>query len=92
MAMHLRQRGHAVGEIRGFAKGAPSGLDVYVTGPAGGLTDIVEAFGEIDTTLLLAALVIVVESAATLGISSLRSARMPGRTRRKGAPPSTADS
>ncbi|MCC9177479.1 MMPL family transporter [Arthrobacter sp. zg-Y750] len=35
--------------------GIPSGLDSYVTGPAGQLADITEAFGGIDTSLVLVA-------------------------------------
>ncbi|GAA1858857.1 MMPL family transporter [Asanoa iriomotensis] len=49
-----------VNEVRDIVGGGESGLDVYVTGPAGALTDVVEAFGDIDTTLLLTALAVVV--------------------------------
>ncbi|WP_233405060.1 MMPL family transporter [Actinotalea solisilvae] len=36
-----------------------SGLEAYVTGPAGSIADLVEAFGGIDSLLLLVALVVV---------------------------------
>ncbi|KAD3720596.1 MMPL family transporter [Arthrobacter yangruifuii] len=41
------------------AKDLPQGLDSYVTGPAGQLADITEAFGGIDTSLVLVAAVAV---------------------------------
>ncbi|MBP3043428.1 MMPL family transporter [Arthrobacter jiangjiafuii] len=40
-------------------EGLPAGLSGYVTGPAGQLADITEAFGGIDTSLLLVAVIAV---------------------------------
>ena len=41
-------------------RGPPAGLDVRVTGPAGGLSDLVEVFGSIDGTLLVVTLAVVI--------------------------------
>jgi RND superfamily putative drug exporter len=41
-------------------RGPPEGLDVRVTGPAGGLADLVKVFGSIDGTLLLVTLGVVI--------------------------------
>ncbi|WP_329242619.1 MMPL family transporter [Actinoallomurus sp. NBC_01490] len=50
----------AVDTIRHTVERAPPGLDVRVTGPAGGLSDAVKVFGSIDGTLLLVTLAVVV--------------------------------
>jgi putative drug exporter of the RND superfamily len=50
------ERAHAVvGQIKDRLAGAPAGLRTAVTGSAGALTDANEAFGGVETTLLLAA-------------------------------------
>jgi RND superfamily putative drug exporter len=41
-------------------RGPPAGLDVHVTGPAGGLSDLVKVFGSLDGTLLLVTLAVVI--------------------------------
>lgn len=50
-----------VGELRAAVDEQldASGLEAYVTGPAGSIADLVEAFGGIDSLLLLVALVVV---------------------------------
>ncbi|GLY84029.1 MMPL family transporter [Actinoallomurus iriomotensis] len=50
----------AVDTIRHTVERAPPGLDVRVTGPAGGLSDAVKVFGSIDGTLLMVTLAVVV--------------------------------
>lgn len=50
----------AVDTIRHTVERAPPGLDVRVTGPAGGLSDAVKVFSSIDGTLLLVTLAVVV--------------------------------
>jgi putative drug exporter of the RND superfamily len=48
-----------VGEIRHELRDLPSGVAAYVTGPAGFVADLVEAFGEIDGILLVVTVVAV---------------------------------
>ncbi|MFB9838517.1 MMPL family transporter [Actinoallomurus acaciae] len=50
----------AVDTIRHTVERAPPGLDVRVTGPAGGLSDAVKVFSSIDGPLLLVTLAVVV--------------------------------
>jgi putative drug exporter of the RND superfamily len=50
----------AVDTIHHTVERAPPGLDVRVTGPAGGLSDLVKVFGSVDGTLLLVTLAVVV--------------------------------
>jgi len=51
----------AVDDVRKTVeRGPPAGLDVRVTGPAGGLSDVVKVFGSIDGTLLLVTLAVVI--------------------------------
>ncbi len=53
--------GEVVGEVRdALAEGAPDGLTVLVTGPAGRIADLVVAFGGIDGLLLVVAGAVVV--------------------------------
>ncbi|GLY37333.1 membrane protein [Amycolatopsis sp. NBRC 101858] len=47
--------GDVVKEVRAHLEGAPAGLTVLVTGPAGQIADLVKAFGGIDGILLLVA-------------------------------------
>jgi RND superfamily putative drug exporter len=47
-------------DLRTEASDAPDGLDVYVSGPAGNAADSSEAFSGLDTTLLFAALGVVI--------------------------------
>jgi putative drug exporter of the RND superfamily len=47
-------------DLRAEASDAPDGLDVYVSGPAGNAADSSEAFSGLDTTLLFAALGVVI--------------------------------
>lgn len=55
------QLADTVGELRDLARdGAPDGLHVYVTGPAGFIADLGEAFGEIDSMLLAVTATVVV--------------------------------
>src|SRR5215207_5270816 len=49
-----------VEDLRAEASDAPDGLDVYVSGPAGNAADSSEAFSGLDTTLLFAALGVVI--------------------------------
>jgi putative drug exporter of the RND superfamily len=49
-----------VDDLRAEASDAPDGLDVYVSGPAGNAADSSEAFSGLDTTLLFAALGVVI--------------------------------
>ncbi len=53
--------GEVVGEVRdALAEGAPDGLTVLVTGPAGQIADLIVAFGGIDGLLLVVAGAVVV--------------------------------
>lgn len=45
--------GGTVAEVRAASAAAPAGATVYVTGPAGFVADLGEAFGDIDSLLLL---------------------------------------
>src|SRR5215207_9305639 len=49
-----------VEDLRAEASDAPDGLDVYVSGPAGNAADSSEAFSGLDSTLLYAALGVVI--------------------------------
>jgi RND superfamily putative drug exporter len=48
-----------VDEVKGVTAGAPSGLNVYLTGPAGNAADSASAFEGIDGTLLYTTLLVV---------------------------------
>ncbi|WP_282793514.1 MMPL family transporter [Streptomyces sp. CC224B] len=50
----------AVDAVRDRVGGSADGLDVYITGPAGVNADLAEVFGDLDSTLLLAAGAVVV--------------------------------
>jgi RND superfamily putative drug exporter len=51
----------AIDDIRHIVRrGPPAGLDVRVTGPGGGLSDLVKVFSSIDGTLLLVTLAVVI--------------------------------
>jgi RND superfamily putative drug exporter len=50
----------AVDQIDKIVDRGPPGLDVRVTGPAGGLADVVKVFGGLDGTLLLVTLAVVI--------------------------------
>jgi putative drug exporter of the RND superfamily len=49
----------AVHDIREFVADDGNGLDVYVTGPAGVITDLVSVFDGLDARLLIAAIIVV---------------------------------
>jgi len=52
--------GKTVDTLREQAATVPTGLNVYFTGPAGYAADSIKAFGGIDSTLLIAAILVVV--------------------------------
>ena len=52
--------GDRVAELREVTEGSPEGLEAFVTGPAGVAADFAEAFEDIDSTLLYAAMTVVI--------------------------------